>query len=427
MKEFSVASGNDVLSVSALLREARLALENRLPLSWVSGEISNFSRASSGHCYFTLKDEQAQVECVLYRSRAAATGFELRNGMRVEVRALPTLYEPRGRFQLQVEAVRRAGLGPLYERFLRLKESLAREGVFDEGLKRTLPRHPSAVGVVTSATGAALRDVLTALRRRNPAVQVLVYPTPVQGDGAAELIAHALATASRRDECDLLLLVRGGGSIEDLWQFNEACVARAIRASRIPVIVGVGHETDFTIADFAADLRAPTPTAAAELAVPDEAALRASVSGLAWSLARELARRLDYATQSVDHLSRRLIHPAERLRQSARVLAHLYARLSASASRPLDILSYRLSRASLRLVSGTDRLLRSHGGRVAQVRTGLAGLDPRAVLGRGYSITLRASGAVLTSAEAPAEGEHLTTVLVDGQVESVVSPRRHHI
>ena len=424
MDELSAARSQAVLSVSALLREARLALENRLPLSWVSGEISNFSRASSGHCYFTLKDEQAQVDCILYRSRAAAAGSELKNGVRVEVRALPTLYEPRGRFQLQVEAVRRAGLGPLYERFLRLKDSLEREGVFDAILKRPLPEHPASVGVLTSPTGAALHDVLTSLQRRNPAVRVIVYPTPVQGEGAAKRIADALATASLRRECDVLLLVRGGGSIEDLWPFNEAEVARGIRASRIPVIVGVGHETDFTIADFAADLRAPTPTAAAELSVPDATEVRTRLSRLARSLAREMGRRLDYAMQSVDSFSRRLIHPAERLRQSASVLGQLYARLAASASRPLDSLAYRLSRASLRLSSGTDRLIRNIGGRVARAQTGLTGLDPRAVLARGYSITLGASGSVVTSAITIAEGERLTTILADGQIDSVAGPSR---
>src|SRR5919108_191822 len=271
----AVASGLRILSVAELLRSVRDTLERRFPLAWVRGELSNLSRAPSGHCYFTLKDAGAQVDCVMFRSRAALLDWEPRDGMQVEVRALPTLYEPRGRFQLTVEGMRRAGLGPLYERFLRLKERLGAEGLFDERLKRELPSFPKAIGIVTSLAAAALRDVLTTLARRNPALEVVVYPVPVQGEGAAERIAAMLARANRRAECDVLLLVRGGGSIEDLWQFNEEAVARAIRASRIPGVVGVGHETDFTIADFAADRRAPTPTAAAELVSPSRLQLAA--------------------------------------------------------------------------------------------------------------------------------------------------------
>ena len=281
-----------VLTVSQLLRSVRDTLERRFPLAWVRGELSNFSRAPSGHCYFTLKDDGAQVDCVMFRSRAAGLDAELRDGARVEVRAVPTLYEPRGRFQLSVEALRRAGLGPLYERFLKLKDKLEREGLFDAAARRELPPYPRAIGVVTSVAAAALRDVLTTLARRNPAIQVIVYPAPVQGEGAAERIAAALRRASARAECDVLLLVRGGGSIEDLWQFNEEVVARAIRASRIPVVVGVGHESDFTIADFAADRRAPTPTAAAELASPSRAELLGRLAECARCLAREMRRRI---------------------------------------------------------------------------------------------------------------------------------------
>src|SRR5256886_15490545 len=233
-----------VLSVSELLRSVRDTLERRFPLLWVKGELSNLSRAPSGHRYFTLKDRGAQVDCVMYRSRAAALEGELREGMQVEAQVLVSLYEPRGRFQLTVEALRPAGLGPLYERFLRLKEKLEREGLFDEAVKRPLPAHPRTIGVLTSPAAAALRDVLTTLARRNPAIPVIVYPVPVQGEGAAARIAAMLATANARDECDVLLLVRGGGSIEDLWSFNEETVARALRASRIPVVVGVGHESD---------------------------------------------------------------------------------------------------------------------------------------------------------------------------------------
>src|SRR2546421_6291440 len=233
-----------VVTVSELLRSVRDTLERRFPLLWVRGELSNLSRAPSGHRYFTLKDRGAQVYCVMFRSRAAAAEAAhhnpLKEGMQVEAQVLVSLYEPRGRFQLTVEGLRPAGLGPLYERFLRLKEKLEREGLFDPAVKRALPAHPRTVGIVTSLAAAALRDVLTTLARRNSTVAVIVYPAPVQGEGAANRIAAVLAQANARAECDVLLLVRGGGSIEDLWSFNEESVARAIRASRIPVVVGVG-------------------------------------------------------------------------------------------------------------------------------------------------------------------------------------------
>jgi exodeoxyribonuclease VII large subunit len=277
--EFDLSSGGSaVLSVSQLLRSARDVLERRFPLQWVAGEISNLRPAASGHLYFTIKDETAQVDCVMFKSRAAALDWEPADGLRVEVRALVTLYEPRGRFQLNVEGMRRAGLGPLYERFLKLKDKLGREGLFDPDAKRPIPEHPGQIGIVTSLAAAALRDVLTTLRRRNPSIPVIVYPAPVQGEGAAAKLAQTLATANARAECDVLLLVRGGGSIEDLWQFNEESLARAIRASDIPIVCGVGHETDFTIADFAADARAPTPTAAAELVSPSLEAIRARIA-----------------------------------------------------------------------------------------------------------------------------------------------------
>src|SRR5690606_14435132 len=245
---------------------ARL-LERSFPLAWVSGEVSNFARAASGHWYFTLKDEAAQVRAVMFKGRAQHAGFTPREGDKVEVRALVTLYAPRGDYQLNVETIRRAGVGNLYEAFLQLKDKLAKEGLFDADKKRPLPAFARTIGVVTSLQAAALRDILTTLRRRAPHVRVILYPAPVQGEGAGEKIAHMINTASRRAECEVLLVCRGGGSIEDLWAFNHESVARAMAACTMPVISGVGHETDFTIADFAADLRAPTPTAAAELAV----------------------------------------------------------------------------------------------------------------------------------------------------------------
>ncbi|MEX2197734.1 MAG: exodeoxyribonuclease VII large subunit [Burkholderiales bacterium] len=387
-----------VLSVSALLRSVRDTLERRFPLAWISGEISNFRPASSGHWYFTLKDEAAQVDCVMFRSRAAALDWQPAEGMRVEARALVTLYEPRGRLQLNVENLRQAGLGPLYERFLKLKAQLEKEGLFDLSGKRDIPAFPRCIGVVTSLQAAALRDVLTTLRRRNASIAVIVYPVPVQGEGAAAKIASMLAIANTRAECDVLLLVRGGGSIEDLWQFNEQAVARAIRASAIPVVVGVGHETDVTIADFAADLRAPTPTAAAERVSPSRQELLLRVVGLAQRATREALRRIEYAMQCVDALARRLVHPRERLRTSRQLLEQWAARLSSATARRLDNFSAQLT----------------------QLKSSLVSLNPGAVLERGYSLTRNAQGEVVVDASRVADGERLTTTLARGWLESEV-------
>ena len=394
-----------VLTVSELLRSVRDTLERRFPLLWVRGELSNLSRAPSGHRYFTLKDRGAQVDCVMYRSRAAAIEVAqsdtLREGMQVEAQVLVSLYEPRGRFQLTVETLRPAGLGPLYERFLRLKEKLEREGLFDPAAKRPLPEHPRTVGIVTSLAAAALRDVLTTLARRNASVAVIVYPAPVQGEGAGFRIAAALKTASARAECDLLLLVRGGGSIEDLWPFNEESVARAIRSSAIPVVVGVGHESDFTIADFAADRRAPTPTAAAELATPARSELLKRLADCVRCLSREMRRRLQYASQALDGCARRLVHPAQRLRNAEQSLVQLRTRLAFA-------LGHRVHRCTAQL----ERLQAS-----------LAGLEPTAVLARGYSITRTAGGEVLRSAAQAHEGDRIFTTLAQGSLQSKVKKR----
>jgi exodeoxyribonuclease VII large subunit len=394
----AVASGLRILSVTELLRSVRDTLERRFPLAWVRGELSNLSRAPSGHCYFTLKDGAAQVDCVMFRSRAALLDWEPRDGMQVEVRALPTLYEPRGRFQLTVEGMRRAGLGPLHERFLRLKEKLGAEGLFDAAAKRAPPLYPKTIGILTSRAAAALQDVLTTLERRNRAIEVIVYPVPVQGEGAAARIASMLARANRRAECDVLLLVRGGGSIEDLWPFNEEAVARAIRSSSIPVVTGIGHETDFTIADFAADRRAPTPTAAAELASPARAELAARVVHAIRCLGREMERKFRYAAQALDSCARRLVHPAERLRSYQQLVTQLKARLAFA-------FSHKVHRCSTQ---------------VERLQASLAGLDPTAVLARGYSITYNASGEVIRDSRYVQKGERIKTTLAQGQIESEV-------
>ena len=409
-----------VMSVSELNRSVRDVLECRFPLGWVAGEISNFKRYDSGHCYFTLKDAGAQVRCVMFRGRAQTLDWQPKEGMQVEVRALVTLYEPRGDFQLNVETMRRAGLGPLFEKFLRLKEKLEREGLFDASAKRPIPAFPKSVGVVTSLAAAALRDILTTLRRRNPSIEVIVYPVPVQGEGAAERIAAMLATASRRSECDVLLLARGGGSIEDLWQFNEEVVARAIRACAIPVVAGIGHETDFTIADFAADLRAPTPTAAAESVSPSRDGLFDRLAELVERGTRAALRRLDTEIQRVDGLARRLVHPRARLAASRRLLEQMMARLA--AARP-DIASLERGRNELlrRLGFALRQTLGHSRQTLERLSASLSSLDPAAVLGRGYSLTRNERGEVVRDAVTLADGDRLTSTFSRGSVDSVVT------
>ncbi|MEF9943891.1 MAG: exodeoxyribonuclease VII large subunit, partial [Burkholderiaceae bacterium] len=297
------------LTVSQLNRAVSGVLDRSFPSVWVRGEITNFTRAASGHWYFSLKDSAAQVRCVMFRGRNQLAGFNPREGDEIEARCNVGLYEPRGDFQLNVEFIRRSGLGQLYEEFLRLKNRLQAEGLFDAAGRRALPRLPMRIGIVTSPQAAALRDVLATLARRAPYAALVLYPVPVQGAGAGERIAAMLATASARAEVEVLLLVRGGGSIEDLWAFNEEVVARAIRAGRIPVVVGVGHESDVTIADFAADLRAPTPTAAAELVAPAVEDLLASLNALADRSRRVIRQRWQAATQRLDYAARALQTP----------------------------------------------------------------------------------------------------------------------
>ena len=292
------------LTVSALNRAVSGLLERSFPLVRVRGEIANLVRAASGHWYFALKDDQAQVRCVMFRARNQLLDWAPRDGDEVEVAAIVSLYEARGEFQLGVEHMRRAGQGRLFEEFVRLRARLAAEGLFATERKRALPAFPRRIGVVTSLQAAALRDVLTTLARRAPYIDVIVYPVPVQGAGAGARIAAMLRSVSARAEVDVVLLVRGGGSIEDLWAFNDEALARAIIACSAPVVVGVGHESDVTIADFAADLRAPTPTAAAELVAPDAAGLAVTINSQKEALSRALRRSFERVQQRVDHAER---------------------------------------------------------------------------------------------------------------------------
>lgn len=437
------AAARPALTVSALNRAVAGLLERSFPLVRVQGEICNLTRASSGHWYFGLKDDSAQVRCVMFRGRNALIGWQPREGDDVEVNAVVSLYEARGEFQLNVESMQRAGLGRLYEEFLRLKQRLAAEGLFDQA-RRPLPRLPLRVGVVTSLQAAALRDVLSALQRRAPYLHVVIYPVPVQGTGAGAQIAAMLACVSHRAEVDVVLLVRGGGSIEDLWSFNEEVVARAIRACTLPVVVGVGHESDFTIADFAADVRAPTPTAAAELVAPTADSLRDSLAAGLRLLARSVRGQLQAAAQSVDYAQRRLATPRSVLAaletrvgalQSRAIAAA--ARLSVRASsrlaslqarcvqvRPIPDMEAVLARRS-RLMAGGRAGVNALGLRLVPLAARLAALDPNAVLARGYAMALDASGRAVTRAQDLEPGDALQVLLAQGRagvrVESVDS------
>ena len=405
-----------VISVAELNRFAKELIEQNLPLMWVAGEISNFTRAASGHCYFSLKDAQAQVRCVMFRHRMQLQDWRPENGMQVEVRACPSFYEQRGEFQLNVEAMRRSGLGALYEAFEKLKARLQAEGLFDAAAKQPLPRFPRAIGVVTSLQAAALRDVLTTLRRRMAAIPVIVYPTAVQGAGAGAQIAAAIGTADARAECDVLIVCRGGGSIEDLWAFNEEVVARAIHACRLPVVSGVGHETDFTIADFVADARAPTPTAAAQMASPNRDDLRQDLSHLYQRLARVTERALERRMQQLDVLARRLTHPGERIANQLAQLGHLASRLRSAwqmtsgnsewrlrelyqqllALRPdFTVLATRQQTLAQRLASAAAHRIDALGAEVRSLAAQLTHLNPGAVLERGYSMVETAAGDIV--------------------------------
>jgi len=425
----------EILSVSALARSVRDLIEHRYPLLWVAGEISNFVRAKSGHLYFSLKDETAQVRCVMFRNRGQNLDWEPREGLRVEVRALVTLYEARGDFQLNVESMRRAGQGALFEAFLRLRDKLDREGLFAAEHKKPLPGYPRRIGIVTSLQAAALRDVLTTLARRNPSIPVIVYPAPVQGEGAAQQLADAIAVAARRAECDVLILCRGGGSIEDLWAFNDEQLARAIHACPIALVTGIGHETDFTIAEFVADRRAATPTAAAELASPARAELIVSLRQLKLSLSRQMQLALDTRSQRVDSMAARLQSPAQRLAASSARISTARVRLAAAFALCTRDAEWRLAHATRRLAAAmpnfgmlrqsvaqletslkraTPQRLASIGETLARLSLALNHLDPAAVLERGYAIARRADGSVVRASAGLQPGDALELAFARG-------------
>lgn len=425
----------DILTVAQLNQSVGQLLERNIPALWVRGEISNFTQAASGHWYFTLKDSRAAVRAVMFRGRASAVGFVPRAGDQVEIRARVSLYEPRGDYQLQADAMRRAGLGNLYEAFLRLKTQLAAEGLFEDSVKRQPVALPRAIGVITSLHAAALRDVLSALARRAPQVPVVIYPAPVQGADAAARLAAQVQLANARQEVDTLLLVRGGGSIEDLWSFNDETLARLVAASAIPIISGVGHETDFTIVDFVADVRAPTPTAAAELACVPRADLLARIGHAVQRLTRGQQRRLDQAAQRLDRAAAQLVSPARRLAHQAERLNTLRHRLVSAWQGPngrrtarLGIAVQRLShatpdtsRASERVAALARRLQQAQVRQLAtlQARTSavsahLRALDPQHTLARGYAIVRDGEGRILRDAAPLKKGQALNLTFAQG-------------
>ena len=460
-------------SVSDLNRRARILLEGGIGRVRVHGEISGFTRAASGHLYFSLKDDAAQVRCALWRSKAGALAFEPKNGDAVEVRAAVTLFEARGEYQLSIESMRRAGAGALYEQFLRLKEKLAGEGLFEAARKRKLPAFPRGIGIVTSLQAAALRDVLTTLARRAPMIPLIVFPAPVQGGGAAELIAsaitaagehalpavvysvaqrlegdHAVARGSRQGSVrpsgiDVLIVCRGGGSMEDLWAFNEETVARAIASCPVPVVSGVGHETDFTIADWVADLRAPTPTAAAELVSPDIGAMQAQLAAAAAALTQAAARHLANAQQRLDWLTRALVPPSARLAWQRQGLMHLCTRLRAAAAAALaghaarraqaqaGLRAPALARYALQLMHARKRLtgaaldrMVSQEALLERLSGALQMLNPQRVLERGFAIVSDAQGRVVRDGARLTAGDPLAVRLARGAARVTVVDAR---
>ncbi len=396
MIESDLLSPQKILSVSELNRLAREVLEQSFPLFWLSGEVSNFTRAASGHWYFSLKDSTAQVKCVMFKGRNAYVDFVPREGDKIEARCTVTLYEARGDFQLTVEFVQKAGLGALFEAFEKLKIKLEHEGLFDQAFKKAIPQHPKTIGIVTSPDAAALRDVLTTLKRRNPQINVIIYPTPVQGKGAAALIAKAIHTANERTEVDTLVICRGGGSMEDLWQFNEEIVARAIDDSAIPTISGVGHETDFTICDFVADMRAATPTAAAELACIDVGHLKNQLANMQNQLNKQITFTLNQHSQKLDYLARRLVSPLQQLENKALQLQQLQNRLGLAMQQQLQSKKQALMRLS----------------------SSIAQLGPHNVLARGYAFVANNKGELVKTSQQLRLGETVNITLYQGSASA---------
>nr|WP_279290273.1 exodeoxyribonuclease VII large subunit [Vibrio parahaemolyticus] len=439
-------TNQNIFTVSRLNAEVRLLLENEMGIVWLAGEISNFSAPVSGHWYLTLKDSRAQVKCAMFRGNNRRVTFKPANGNQVLVKARLSLYEPRGDYQLIIESMQPEGDGRLQQEFEELKMKLAAEGLFAQTNKLPLPEHPKRVGIITSKTGAALYDILDVLKRRDPSLPVVIYPTMVQGDDAAIQIAQAIGRANSRNECDVLIVGRGGGSLEDLWCFNNEILARTIAASQIPIISAVGHEVDMTIADFVADVRAPTPSAAAELVSRDNShkdqSLVAKQHKLASAMRYYLAQQKQQSAQLLHRLERQ--HPSYQLQHQSQQLDELDMRLRRAMQRFIDTRQQaverkhhrlqlnspvkhlaqqksRLERVEHKLLDAMDRKLLTMRHQLAIAAEKLDTVSPLATLKRGYSITQTEQGKVVTSADDVKTGDLLVTRLANGEIHSTVS------
>ncbi len=431
-----------VITVTELNRQARNAIEKTLPSCWVAGEISNLTRASSGHWYFTLKDQQSSVKCAFFRNRNQFLDWMPTEGNKIEVRAQATLYEPRGDYQIIVDTMRHSGQGDFYAAFLRLKAKLESEGLFRPELKHVPPKYPKCVGIITSLQAAALQDALRTLENRWQQSPIVIYPTTVQGFEAAESISQALLTANHRKECDVLLLIRGGGSLEDLNAYNDEFLARAIRSSSIPVIAGIGHETDFSIADFSADIRAATPTAAAQHAVPDKIEVRASVDNATARMNSSTKRFIYQSMQHLDGVSRRILHPGNRLSQITDLVNQLITRMFKNADFRIQRLKHELAIKKMRIdihrpncvlkrsdLSNAQTALYSSmvanlGLRKARLQNALRSLqqlNPVNILSRGYGIIQTEESHVVSDARTVLPGDRVKITLKSGYLGATVN------
>ena len=410
--------------VGALLRAISDSLESRFNPISVQGELSGFSRAASGHCYFSLKDDQGQIRCAMFRRAASLLDFSPREGQRVELRGRLGVYETRGELQLIVESLRLAGQGSLFEQFLQLKARLEAEGLFDSGRKRPLPLMPCAIGVVTSLGAAALHDVVTALQRRAPHIPVMIYPASVQGGQAASELREALLQAFQRNEVDVLLLVRGGGAMEDLWAFNDELLARTIVASPMPIVSGVGHETDFTIADFCADLRAPTPTAAAELSAQPQAVCEDLLDLLQSRLHHAVDRLVQMRHQRLDQAAARFGRPSHVVTRQRASLAACGQHMHHAVGTRLQRVMSDLARMETALPIAASSAVQRQAQQLEEIRLRLELLNPKRVLNRGYAWLSNIDGRAVTSSLGLVIGQPLRATLVDGEVDLTVSAPR---
>ncbi len=430
------------LAVSQLNALAKNLLESHLVDLWITGEISNLTKASSGHYYFSLKDDKAQIRCAMFKSHASRLNIPLREGDNVELTGKISIYEARGEYQITVTQMRQAGLGRLFEAYEALKNKLTLEGLFNPELKKPLPKFPQTVGIVTSLAAAALRDMVTTLRRRMSNINIIVYPCMVQGTGSAEQIASAIQTANQHGQADVLIVGRGGGSIEDLWSFNEEVVVRAIASSQLPIISAIGHETDFTLADFAADLRAPTPTAASELVSPNKGDLLQQLSHLQSKLSNNIQQRYFNASQKLDYLNQKLKHPKEQLNQQRLQLNNMVQKQQVAIEQRMATAHLLLQQKTLQLgylkpnthmlstrLNALEDSLKQRWQlhwqqkkqALLQQQTLLQATSPQEIMSRGYSIVKNQKGKIIKDASQLRFGQSIQVIFSDSEAHAIVS------